>query len=241
MSTQVELVVDAHATDRGRLPLEQRRAGALLGRHHGLQSCTSTIPRVERDRVMEIGQPVGTVVVRSSGGLMLALKDGFAAFDPASGELTLLDDPEAAPAGEPLQRRQVRSRRPVLGRHHGHRSGGGSRRPLLHGHGPERSQDAGRASASPTASSGAWTAPGCTSSTPSGTMCWPTTTMWRRANISNERIAFRGPPRGRAARRHGHRCGRACCGSPTSTGRRCAAGIPTAARSCRPSICPSPG
>ena len=55
-------------------------------------SCTSTIPRVPIGSWT--GQPVGTVVVRASGGLMLALKDGFAAFDPENGELTLLHDPE---------------------------------------------------------------------------------------------------------------------------------------------------
>ena len=42
----------------------------------------------------DVGQMVGTVVPRSSGGLMLAVHHGFAAFDPESGELTIIHDPE---------------------------------------------------------------------------------------------------------------------------------------------------
>lgn len=46
------------------------------------------------DQVYEVGQPVGTVVPRRSGGLMLAVEHGFASYDLATGELTLLHDPE---------------------------------------------------------------------------------------------------------------------------------------------------
>jgi sugar lactone lactonase YvrE len=50
-------------------------------------------------RTWEIGQPVGAAVTRESGGLVLAIRDGFFAFDPAAGELTCLaaveqDNPE---------------------------------------------------------------------------------------------------------------------------------------------------
>jgi sugar lactone lactonase YvrE len=38
---------------------------------------------------------VGTVVPRAAGGVMLALYEGFAAFDPETGELTMIVDPEA--------------------------------------------------------------------------------------------------------------------------------------------------
>ncbi len=51
-------------------------------------------PSGDADREMDVGQPVGTVVVRAAGGLMLAVEDGFAAFDPESTELTLIHDPE---------------------------------------------------------------------------------------------------------------------------------------------------
>jgi sugar lactone lactonase YvrE len=43
----------------------------------------------------DVGQQVGTVVLRESGGLMLALKHGFAAYDPATDKLVMLADPEA--------------------------------------------------------------------------------------------------------------------------------------------------
>ena len=94
MSTDVELVVDAGAlVGEGSL---WNSAEQLLY-WVDIMGCKLHIhdPSGGGDRVMDIGQPVGTVVVRASGGLMLANKDGFAAFDPASGELTLLDDPEA--------------------------------------------------------------------------------------------------------------------------------------------------
>ena len=94
MSTQVELVVDAHATiGEGALWNSAEQVLYWVD----IMGCKLHVhdPSGESDRVMDIGQPVGTVVVRASGGLMLALKEGFAAFDPESGELTLLHDPEA--------------------------------------------------------------------------------------------------------------------------------------------------
>ena len=94
MRTQVELVVDAHATiGEGALwnSAEQVLYWVdIMGNKLHVHD-----PSGDPDRVMDIGQPVGTVVVRAGGGLMLALKDGFAAFDPQSGELDLLHDPEA--------------------------------------------------------------------------------------------------------------------------------------------------
>jgi sugar lactone lactonase YvrE len=38
----------------------------------------------------DVGQPVGAVVPRASGGLVVAVRDGFMALDPASGELAML-------------------------------------------------------------------------------------------------------------------------------------------------------
>lgn len=43
----------------------------------------------------DVGQQVGTVVLRESGGVMLALKHGFASYDLASGKLEMIADPEA--------------------------------------------------------------------------------------------------------------------------------------------------
>jgi sugar lactone lactonase YvrE len=52
-------------------------------------------PATGRDRVFDVGQPVGTVVPRRSGGVMVALRDGFAALDTDTGALTMVADPEA--------------------------------------------------------------------------------------------------------------------------------------------------
>jgi sugar lactone lactonase YvrE len=42
-------------------------------------------PATGRDDRFDVGQPVGTVVVRRSGGVVLACADGFRAFDPRTG------------------------------------------------------------------------------------------------------------------------------------------------------------
>lgn len=46
------------------------------------------------DQAFAVGEALGTVVPRRGGGLMLAVERGFAAFDPDSGDLTHLVDPE---------------------------------------------------------------------------------------------------------------------------------------------------
>ena len=45
-------------------------------------------PTTRGDRVFEIGQPVSAVVPTSAGGLMMAVKDGFARLDVETGEVT---------------------------------------------------------------------------------------------------------------------------------------------------------
>jgi sugar lactone lactonase YvrE len=45
-------------------------------------------------RSWDTGQPVGTVVPRASGGLVVAVRDGFMALDPETGELTMLAEVE---------------------------------------------------------------------------------------------------------------------------------------------------
>lgn len=52
-------------------------------------------PATGQNRLYDIGQHVGTVVLRQSGGVMLALANGFAEYDLASGKLTILSDPES--------------------------------------------------------------------------------------------------------------------------------------------------
>ncbi|MBZ0292291.1 MAG: SMP-30/gluconolactonase/LRE family protein [Anaerolineae bacterium] len=43
----------------------------------------------------DIGQPVGTVVLRQQGGFVLAMRDGFAFWDPDSQKLEMIIDPES--------------------------------------------------------------------------------------------------------------------------------------------------
>lgn len=52
-------------------------------------------PASGKNDTYEIGQRVGTVVRRQSGGLVLALVDGLATYDPESRKLDILCDPEA--------------------------------------------------------------------------------------------------------------------------------------------------
>lgn len=52
-------------------------------------------PASGENRTFDVGQHVGTVVLRKAGGVMLAVYDGFAAYDLESKTLTILADPEA--------------------------------------------------------------------------------------------------------------------------------------------------
>src|SRR5438270_13413649 len=45
-------------------------------------------------RTWEAGQPAGAVAVRAGGGLVLAVRDGFAALDTATGQISTLADVE---------------------------------------------------------------------------------------------------------------------------------------------------
>jgi sugar lactone lactonase YvrE len=51
-------------------------------------------PATGQDRVIDVGQYVGTVVPRRSGGLMLALHRGFASLDLETGQVKMVADPE---------------------------------------------------------------------------------------------------------------------------------------------------
>jgi len=51
-------------------------------------------PDTGADRIIELGQSVGTVVPRAAGGLAVAVQGGFGTVDLESGELNILADPE---------------------------------------------------------------------------------------------------------------------------------------------------
>ena len=52
-------------------------------------------PATGKDDTWPIGEPVGSLAVRASGGLVLATKSGFHLFNPDTGEKTFVADPEA--------------------------------------------------------------------------------------------------------------------------------------------------
>ena len=87
-----ELVLDAKA-----LLGEGAIWNAVLQRLHwidivGRRVCTYD-PATGENRAADVGQMVGTVVPRAGGGLMLALHEGFAGFDPGTGRVTRLPRP----------------------------------------------------------------------------------------------------------------------------------------------------
>ncbi|MCI0392420.1 MAG: SMP-30/gluconolactonase/LRE family protein [Acidobacteria bacterium] len=51
-------------------------------------------PAKREDRAIDVGQPIGAAVMRKSGGVLLALRQGFYAFDLDTETLEHLDDPE---------------------------------------------------------------------------------------------------------------------------------------------------
>jgi sugar lactone lactonase YvrE len=82
---EVELVADVHA-NVGEGPVWWPEEGLLLwvditpGHVHVLDPASST------RRLLEVGQPVGAVAPRRAGGLVLAVQEGFALADLATGE-----------------------------------------------------------------------------------------------------------------------------------------------------------
>jgi len=91
---QSELILDVKAL-LGEGPIWHARAGVLYW--VDISGCKVHIfdPATGTDRAIDVGQPVGTIVPRRSGGVMVALRDGFAALDLDSGALTMIADPEA--------------------------------------------------------------------------------------------------------------------------------------------------
>ncbi len=94
MAIEVELLVDFRAKV-GEGPLWDERSGLLYWVDIlGSQLCIYD-PVQRENTAIDVGQPVGTVVVRESGGLMLALQHGLGAFDTLTRQLEVLVDPEA--------------------------------------------------------------------------------------------------------------------------------------------------
>ena len=94
MDPLVDLVLDAKATLGEGAIWDARRQllcwiDILEGRVHFFN------PTNGDTRTIMVGQSIGSIVPRASGGYILALEDGFAALNSDSGKLTLLHDPES--------------------------------------------------------------------------------------------------------------------------------------------------
>ncbi len=81
---EVELVLDAHA-ELGEGPIWDHRSSELIwldilaGQVHRFDPATG------RDGAVDVGSHVGAAALRAEGGLVLAIRDGFAALEPGSG------------------------------------------------------------------------------------------------------------------------------------------------------------
>ena len=90
----VELVVDAHA-EVGEGLVWDTSGGRLVWVDILRAQVRRFDPATGRDAVVDVGKHVGTAVARRSGGLVLALSDGFAALDD-DGNITPIASVEAA-------------------------------------------------------------------------------------------------------------------------------------------------
>lgn len=91
----VEVALDAHAA-LGEGPVWDDASGTLIWVDILGQAVHRFDPASGRDRVADVGQPVGAAALRHDGrGLVLALRDGFALLDEASGQVELVAPIEA--------------------------------------------------------------------------------------------------------------------------------------------------
>lgn len=86
---QAELALDAKA-DLGEGPLWDDRSGQLVWVDIMAGRVNLFDPLTGESRSIDVGIPVGAAALRESGGLVLAVKDGFAALDTETGALSQL-------------------------------------------------------------------------------------------------------------------------------------------------------
>jgi len=94
MPHKLDLVIDSKA-DLGEGPVWDSEEDVLYWVNITAGEVHIYDPATRSDRVINVGQQVGTVVPRKSGGLALALHHGFAFLDLATEELTMIADPES--------------------------------------------------------------------------------------------------------------------------------------------------
>jgi len=91
---KLELILDARAT-LGEGPCWDSKKKVLYWVDVVEQKVHIFDPKTGKDESINVGQQVGAVVPRKSGGLILALRNGFYALDLVTKELTAIVDPEA--------------------------------------------------------------------------------------------------------------------------------------------------
>lgn len=94
MSREADLVLDAKAT-LGEGAIWHARRQVLYWVDIEGRTVHTYDPKTGKDRAIDVGQAVGTVVPRRSSGLMLALHHGFAHLNLRTKKLTFVSDPEA--------------------------------------------------------------------------------------------------------------------------------------------------
>jgi sugar lactone lactonase YvrE len=88
-ASDVELVLDAHAPHgEGPVWLADERVLLWLDISDGLVNRFD--PATGRNTALDVGQPVGAVAPRSGGGLIMALRDGFATLDARTAQVDLI-------------------------------------------------------------------------------------------------------------------------------------------------------
>lgn len=88
-----ELVLDAKA-ELGEGPLWDERNQQLYWVDILGSQLHRYTPATQTDEIFSVGQHVGTVVLRESGGVMVAVRDGFARFDLDTETLDIVANPE---------------------------------------------------------------------------------------------------------------------------------------------------
>ncbi len=73
-------------------------------------------PATGQDTRWPAPETVGSLVRRAAGGLVVALRSGFHSLDLDTGAIRPIATPELDRLGQPLQRREARPARSVLGR-----------------------------------------------------------------------------------------------------------------------------
>jgi sugar lactone lactonase YvrE len=93
MTDSIELILDAQAA-LGEGPIWHAPTQRLYWVNIAQGEVHVYDTRANADRTIQVGQPVGTVVPRHSGGVMLAVKAGFASLDLETEKLIVWEDPE---------------------------------------------------------------------------------------------------------------------------------------------------